>query len=330
MRIFRKLKALLTSRNLFSNWLSAGVKYFLVRHGMLRGWINVRCSSVDYLLQPKVYSSIVKACYDGVLRDFSCEQNMMKGRLWGAIDLVVLRNGETYLVMPDGVKLYFDFFDPLVIAETWLYEIHFLDHDLSNWFVLDVGAYVGDTALYYAKRGAFVVAVEPLPSNYEAMLKNIELNPDLKSRIVPINVAVGPEDGYVEFAYSGVIDGTASMYCSGRHKVKVRSAKLSTLIKEINAKGIDLSKFKFKALKMDCKGCEYDIIQEPDVLKLFDIVKIEYSGYLRNETYHELKKVLEDLGFKCRVWAHNEGALRIGLDKHGMLTCSKGYREMIR
>jgi hypothetical protein len=150
---------------------------------------------------------------------------MMKGRLWGTIDLVMLRNGEVYLVMPDGVKLYFDFFDPLVIAETWLYEIHFLDHDLSNWFVLDVSAYIGDTVLYYAMRGALVVAVEPLPSNYDAMLKNIVLNPDLKSRIIPIDVAVGSEDSYAEFAYSRNVDGTASMYCSGRHKVKVRSVK---------------------------------------------------------------------------------------------------------
>jgi FkbM family methyltransferase len=297
---------------------------------MLRGRINVRCSGVDYLLQPKVYSFIVNAYCDGMLRDFSCEQNMLKGRLWGAIDLVMLKDGEVYLVMPDGVKLYFDFFDPLVIAETWLWEIHFLGHDLSNWFVLDVGAYIGDTALYYAKRGAFVVAVEPLPGNYEAMLKNIELNPDLKSRIIPINVAVGPKDGYAEFAYSGNVDGVASMYYSGRHKVKVRSVKFSTLIKEINAEGIDLSKFEFKALKMDCKGCEYDIIHEPDALEVFDIVKLEYSGYLRNKTYHELRKVLEDLGFKCRVYAHNEYALRIGLDKHGMLACSKGYREVIR
>jgi FkbM family methyltransferase len=297
---------------------------------MLRGRINVRCGSAEYLLQPEVYSFIVKAYYDGVLRDFLCKQNMLRCRLWGAIDLVVLRNSEVYLVMPDGVKLYFDFFDPLVIAETWLYEIHFLSHDLSNWFVLDVGAYIGDTALYHAKRGAFVIAVEPLPGNYEAMLKNIELNPDLKSRIIPINVAIGPEDSYVEFAYSGNVCGVASMYGSGMRKVEVRSVKLSTLIKEINAKGVDLNKFKFKALKMDCKGCEYDVIHEPDALKLFDIIKIEYSGYLRNKTYHELKKVLEDLGFKCRVWAHNEYALRIGLDKHGMLTCSKGYRGMMR
>jgi len=278
MRISRMLKALLTSKNLFSNWLSAGIKYFLVRHGMLRRRISVRCDSVEYLLRPVVYSFIVNAYYDGILRVFSCEQNMLKGRLWGAIDLIMLRNGETYLVMPDGVKIYFDFFDPLVIAEIWLYEIHFLGHDLSNWFVLDVGAYIGDTALYYAKRGAFVVAVEPLPCNYEAMLKNIELNPDLKSRIIPINVAIGPEDGYAEFGYSRSVDGGASMYCSDRRRVRVRSVKLSTLVKEISTKGIDLNKFKFKVLKMDCKGCEYDVIREPDALEVFD-VRLSIAGF---------------------------------------------------
>jgi len=229
--------------------------------------------------------------------------------------------------MPDSIMLSLESFDPLVIAETWLYEIHFLGSDLTNWFVLDIGAYIGDTALYYAKRGAFVVAVEPLPSNYEAMLRNIELNPDLKSRIVPINVAVGPKDDCVEFVCSKAIDGGASMYGNGRRKIKVRSVRLSTLIKEINARGVDLSRYEFKALKMDCKGCEYDVIHEPDALKLFDIIKIEYSGYLRNKTYHELKKALEDLSFKCRVYAHNEFALRIGLDKHGMLTCNKDVKS---
>ena len=67
-------------------------------------------------------------------------------------------------------------------------------------FVLDVGAFVGDTALYYARRGAFVVAVEPVPGNFELMLRNLELNPDLKSGILPINAAVGGEDGFVELS----------------------------------------------------------------------------------------------------------------------------------
>ena len=56
--------------------------------------------------------------------------------------------------------------------------------------VCDGGLFVGDTALYYARRGAFVVTVEPLPSNYEVMLRNLELNPELKLKIVPVNAAV--------------------------------------------------------------------------------------------------------------------------------------------
>jgi FkbM family methyltransferase len=48
--------------------------------------------------------------------------------------------------------------------------------------VLDVGAFVGDTALYYARRGAFVMVVEPVPGNFELMLRNLELNPDLSER----------------------------------------------------------------------------------------------------------------------------------------------------
>jgi len=81
MKIFRMIKVLFTSRHLFSNGLSAGIKYFLMKRGMLRGRINVRCGSAEYLLKPEVYSFIVNAYYDGVLSDFLCEQNMLRGRL---------------------------------------------------------------------------------------------------------------------------------------------------------------------------------------------------------------------------------------------------------
>jgi FkbM family methyltransferase len=211
-----------------------------------------------------------------------------------------------------------------VLAETWLYEIHFLGFDLSGWFVLDVGAFVGDTALYYARRGAFVVAVEPVPSNFELMLRNLELNSDLKSRILPINAAVSGEDGFVELSCEAPVDVSASVYGPGRLKFRVRSVRLSTLLREIERMGVDLDGFKVRVLKMDCKGCEYDVIEEVDALKLFDVIKIEYSGYLRGRTYCELKEALERLGYRCRVWAHHEGVLRIGLDKHGMLTCTRG------
>jgi len=321
MGILRNIKILLASRKLFRNWFSAGIRYYLIGRGLVGGGITVRfrCGGRVYVLSPWVYSLIVGAYYDSLFR-LVCGGELI-GRFFGVIDLIH-RDGEFLLRMPDGILLTIDSFKLTIIAETWLYDIHFLGFNLSDWFVLDIGAFVGDTALYYARRGAFVVAVEPLPSNYETMIRNLELNPELKPRIIPVNAAVGGVDGFVEFRYDATIDGGASIHGMGRFVTKVRSVRLSTLIRELESRGVDMSKFRVRVLKADCKGCEYELVND-GAIRLFDIVKIEYSGYLVNKTYHELMSRLEELGFRCRVWAHNEGAIKIGLDRHGTMTCIK-------
>jgi FkbM family methyltransferase len=330
--MFRRLKVLIASRNLFHNWLLAGIKYFLVKHGLLKGDVIAKCDDV-ITLNPNVYSIIVNTYYDGLLRDVYCDKTL-RGRLGGAIDLVILKDGRGFLRMPDGIIVSFGSSDIdnvgiIVVIRTWLYDIYFLGFDLTDWLIVDVGAYIGDTPLYYAKRGAFVVAVEPLPSNYEVMLWNLELNSDLKHRVIPVNAAISDKDGFVEFSYSKPMDAGASIY-GGRFKVKVRSMRMSTLIKEVTSMGLDLDRFKVRVLKTSCTGCEYDVINEVDVLRLFDIVKIEYNGYLRGKTYHELKSVLENLGFTCRVWAHSDFVLRVGLDRYGMITCAKDPSMLLR
>jgi hypothetical protein len=155
-----------------------------------------------------MYFNIADAYYDGLFKYYVMA--ILVGRSW-IVDLLD-KDGRLTLRMLDGCLLDIDSFDPVILAETWLHEIYYLGFNLTNWFVLDIGAFVGDTALYYAKRGAFVVAVEPLPNNYETMMKNLSLNPDLKPRIVPINVAVAGEDGFIDVKYSGGIDGGASAY----------------------------------------------------------------------------------------------------------------------
>jgi FkbM family methyltransferase len=64
--------------------------------------------------------------------------------------------------------------------------------------VIDVGAFVGDTAMYFILKGARrVVAIEPLPANYEELLDNIHLN-GIEGRIIPINAMVGSRRMIVE------------------------------------------------------------------------------------------------------------------------------------
>jgi FkbM family methyltransferase len=246
----------------------------LVERGFIRGDIVVKCGGKKYRLDPGIYLFIVRYYHEGFLRNVSCDGNLA-GRLGGAIDIAINDKGLVFLKTPDGILLVVRAFDPIVLVETYLFDIHFLGFDLKDWLIVDVGAYIGDTPLYYARRGAFVVAVEPLPSNYEVMLRNLELNPDLKHRVIPVNAAISDRDDFVEFSYSTPMDGSASIYGGGMFKVRVRSMRLSTLVKEVTGMGLDLGKFRVRVLKMDCKGCEYDVINEVDVLRLFDIVKIE-------------------------------------------------------
>ena len=72
-------------------------------------------------------------------------------------------------------------------------------------------------------------------------------------RVIPVNAAISGKDGFVEFRYSTPIDGGASIYGGGRFKVRVRSMRLSTLIREVTSMVLDLGKFRVRVLKMDCK-----------------------------------------------------------------------------
>jgi hypothetical protein len=61
--------------------------------------------------------------------------------------------------------------EPSILAETSGSGSHFVGFDLSDWLVVDIGAFVDDTALYYAKLGAMVKAVELVPDNYEVLME---------------------------------------------------------------------------------------------------------------------------------------------------------------
>jgi hypothetical protein len=48
MGILSRLETLFTSRRLFSSWLLAGIKYYLVEQDFIRGDIVVKCGDKGY------------------------------------------------------------------------------------------------------------------------------------------------------------------------------------------------------------------------------------------------------------------------------------------
>lgn len=136
--------------------------------------------------------------------------------------------------LPNGVKFYINGFSPIIFAETFLYDTHFTNFNLENKSVIQAGGFIGDTALYYASRGAKVFSFEPNIYSFDMGIKNIELNPPLKENIVFRNIAIG-HDGEIEFPMDPDRSSESSVYdFKGKNVMKIRSASIRIILNEFN------------------------------------------------------------------------------------------------
>ena len=134
--------------------------------------------------------------------------------------------------------------------------------------VVDIGANIADSSIYFARRGAkYVLAVEPDRINYEWAIKNIDVN-GYSNTIKLIFGACGSNDKFVS-------------------ENEPEFMTLKTLVKKYCSDP--------KILKVDCEGCEYDFILNAtfDDLSKFSHIQIEYHF-----GYQNLKTKLEECGFK--------------------------------
>jgi FkbM family methyltransferase len=158
---------------------------------------------------------------------------------------VILKN-ET-IELYDGIKFLTESINPYVITETFFLGIHD-SFEPKGKTVLDIGAGFGDTPLYYAKRGARVIAVEPV--NFLWLEKNIALNTGLSGSITTLRIAAG-RDGEIEMYVNENLsfDGNAMSNRKEGKKIKVQSKSIKKIIRDLGLTNIDF-------LKSDCKGCE--------------------------------------------------------------------------
>jgi len=168
-------------------------------------------------------------------------------------------------------------------------EYEFLN--VQNKSVLDIGAFVGDSSIYFILKGAKkVYAIEPHPEAYNEMIENIKLN-NMEDKIISINIGINYKENYISI-YKKVLDTQGTLLKPENNGIKVPAGKLSEIIDKYN---IDA-----QILKMDCEGCEYDIIlKDYDTIKEFDEIGFEYHAY---NTKIPVSKLLEKLNkdFECK------------------------------
>ncbi len=154
-----------------------------------------------------------------------------------------------------------------------LYELNaeMYDLDFSNKVVLDVGGLMGDTAVYFASRGAKkVIIYEPVAYHNEFIKMNIELN-GINAELH--EEGIGDEDGCKTIHYETL--GMDFGLKSGNKQMKIRTKDVRKVITE---SGADIAKF-------DCEGAEESLIQVPnDVLRRTPFYIIEVHSTKIRET----------------------------------------------
>jgi len=208
-------------------------------------------------------------------------------------DLTVkFRIGSDYLTARYGKTT-----DLFVLEETYLDKLY--DGDYHGNFVIDVGGYIGETALFFAQRGARrVFCVEPAPDNLRLLEQNISQS-SFKDKIVIIRAAILDKDGIVEFYIDNQIHHSYHVadyhefmknYTREPSKYNVQAMSFQSLLEYTGLEEVDV-------VKLDCEGSEYDILLgTPDsVLKRVRKYIIEYHN-----GPDVLVKRLDDLGYKVR------------------------------
>jgi FkbM family methyltransferase len=161
--------------------------------------------------------------------------------------------------------------------------------------VIDIGANIADSAIYFCLRGAArVIGLEPFPHNYEIAKRNIESN-NLSTKVSLLLAGLGAisENISIDPSYSSD-EGSRAGDSTGNFEegIKIPMLTLEDIINKYNLNSQDV------VLKVDCEGCEYEslILASKDVLRIFDHIQIEY-----HRGYKKLKEKLEKCDFKVSV-----------------------------
>jgi len=148
-------------------------------------------------------------------------------------------------------------------AYEWDVKQFFLKHYQDYTVFLDIGANIGIYSILMAQKGLKCHAFEPMPGNYQAMLRNISLN-NLDNDIRSHQIALGSEDCSSEFIYEKINTG-ASRLATNSTDYKGPKNSHETVISKVCrldrlAPELAISPDEKVLIKMDAEGMEHMIL----------------------------------------------------------------------
>lgn len=173
----------------------------------------------------------------------------------------------------------------------------------ENEVVLDIGANIGDSSVYFALTNAkMLIGLEPYPYSFNFAVKNVDIN-RMENKIVLLNAGYG-SNSETKVDENKVTNAVSSLIMSEKGK-DVKLFSLKSLISNYNLNDGLL-------IKMDCEGCEYNLLKEEnDTLKKFKRMQIEY-----HYGYKKLIEKLKECDFNVKYTKPKKGYNRDATDPH--------------
>ncbi|HUK03469.1 MAG TPA: FkbM family methyltransferase [Burkholderiales bacterium] len=223
------------------------------------------------------------------------------GACWTMLPTVCRLLGEGMTPSWEGADLKVRFGDfqfhapPLDKSIGWTLKEIFVDDvyglgaaDLTGQTALDVGAFIGDSTVALASRGAFVHAFEPLPLACEYLRRNVEIN-GLADRVRVHPVALADREERVALAVNVAgLAGTATRYDDPDQGKSARQVEQEVRMVDafdyLRREGIGSA----QVVKLDCEGEEYALLKDGALLKAL-------SPRMVTMEYHRGGEVLRDV-----------------------------------
>lgn len=275
-------------KNGINNWFNVALNMFILKKASNCDFKNLGVVKLkkgkNYLSSPLFRALVSSASKNITDKQITFLKDYLNQIDNDVIKVTNLEDENEFLLLNKEIGLVF---------ESFIYgDYKNIPYVTNNESIIDIGANVGDTALYFANKGYNVFAFEALPHIVKLAEDNLELNPKLKNNITLVNKAVSCKNGYVEIYFDDAEDtGGATEFKNGVNKVKVDAITIDEIIKQYNIKP--------NILKMDCEGCESNIIRHSD-LSMFSEIIFEYHTNVTGIDEEILINILKNQGFSLK------------------------------
>jgi FkbM family methyltransferase len=191
--------------------------------------------------------------------------------------------------------------DISLVSEIFVRQVY--GSDFNQKVVVDVGAYNGDSAIFFARRGArLVIGLEPDPRSLELARENIKLN-NLEDKVKLLNVALATRTGELKLGVNAEtpnISQIARANSTPKESLEVETVTVEEIMERFSLHKIDF-------LKMNCEGCEYGIIRTlpANAFQSINEIILEFhNGPL------DIPKILSKHGFTISMIGHSFGYIK--------------------